>query len=70
MKMPRQSVTRPWEAIRQRDRAALELLADRGDNFTVPAFCAEWILMGHQSGAGPKPGKNAEGEKSQSEKSQ
>ena len=43
MKMAATSKVIGWDLARTRDRAALNLLRDRGEAFTVPAFCAAYL---------------------------
>ena len=43
MKLPAESKILRWDESRTRDRAALNLLRDRGEAFTVPAFCAAYL---------------------------
>lgn len=53
MKLPADSKIRAYDLSRARDRAALALLLDRGEPFTVPAFCAALVAV-LDAEAGPK----------------
>ena len=56
--MPAASVTRPLDAARARDRAALAALAERGEEFTAEAFAEELArLMREEPSVLARPGR-------------